>query len=160
GASGNTVGGSSSIDSVTGHLSGPGNVISGNGQGGVVLTSASGSLVAGNFIGTDITGTVAISNDPGRGNLDNIDVLDGSSNNTIGGASSVDAPGSLSGYGNLISSSGEDGVFISDYNPSGLPVTNTLVQGNFIGTDVTGKLARGNSGDGIYIAKGASGVTI
>jgi uncharacterized protein (TIGR03437 family) len=105
------------------------NVISGNGTsfgtgvGVLIFNGVGGNLVQGNFIGTDVTGTVAIGNRSGG-------ILIGSSvNSQVGGT----APGA----GNLISGNGGTGISING--------TGTLVQGNFIGTDVTGTKALGNS---------------
>ena len=158
GAASNTIGGSSSVSG--GKLSGAGNVISGNVEAGVGIQNASGNAVQGNFIGTDVTGTVGIGNNPLHTQFDDVDLLDGATNNTIGGVSSVDAHGNLSGFGNLISDSGADGVFLSDFFTAGNPVTGNLVQGNFIGTDVKGTTALGNTGNAVQIALGASQNTI
>jgi hypothetical protein len=102
GASGNTIGGASAVDPSTGRLSGAGNLISGNLNSGIQMEQATGNVVQGNFIGTDVTGEIALGNDP-TNHFDMIDVLEGASNNTIGGASGLDANGNLSGLGNLIS---------------------------------------------------------
>src|SRR5262249_18980527 len=61
-ASNTTIGGSSSVDPITGRLSGLGNVISGNPAAGVYLDHVAGALVQGNFIGSDPTGTAAVPN--------------------------------------------------------------------------------------------------
>ncbi len=125
---------------IGGVVAGAGNVISGNTGAGLVLDSlATRSLVQGNFIGTDVTGTVDLGNS-GSGVL-----IDGASNNAIGGTTS--------GTRNVISANGGDGVVI------GGPSTGNFVQGNFIGTDVTGSLNRGNSVNGVRIAS-ARGNTI
>jgi titin len=106
------------------------NVISGNG-GGVLLSLANGNRVQGNFIGTDITGTVAMGN---RGNGIFIHAAD---NNTIGGT----APGA----GNVISGHIGGGITLAQES------TGNRVEGNFIGTDETGTLDLGNGGLGIHI---------
>ena len=106
-------------------------------------------MVEGNYIGTDVTGT----NDMGN-LLDGIDVT-GSSNNTIGGTDP--------GAGNLISAN-RDGIILQPY-ASNLSVgsNDNLIEGNYIGTDVTGTDALavplGNFEAGIYIAN-CSGNTI
>ncbi|HEU4391510.1 MAG TPA: CSLREA domain-containing protein, partial [Blastocatellia bacterium] len=95
------------------------NLISGNKNQGVTITGVS-NLVQGNFIGTDVTGTLVLGN-----GFDGIRVI--SPNNVIGGTT----PGSR----NVISGNAVRGVEISDFG--GL-ATGNLVQGNLIGTDVTG----------------------
>jgi hypothetical protein len=147
-ASNNTIGGASSVDPVTGDLTGAGNVISGNHASGVQVNSGSGVVVQGNFIGTDVTGMIALGNDP-TGFDDGVD-LNGGSNDTIGGVSSVDAYGNLSGLGNLISGNNgtspgalSDGIFIQ--------TTGNMVQGNFLGTDVKGTAALPNAFYGVGV---------
>jgi hypothetical protein len=166
GADNNTIGGSSSVGHVivngrsVGEIAGAGNLISGNTNLGLSILNASGNLVQGNWIGTDITGTTALPNDPSTVRLDGLDLLDGASGNTIGGASSLDANGNLQGLGNLISGNGFDGVFIADYVNANNLATSNLVEGNFIGTDVTGTKALPNEGNGVHLEGGAENNTI
>jgi len=119
---------------VGGSAAGARNVISGNSQYGVWVTgSESPAVIQGNFIGTDVTGTQAIPNTFGGV------VIWGVDGSVIGGA----APGA----GNLISGNPARGVLLEgSFN---------TVQGNFIGTDVTGTSPLGN-GHGIQVG----GVTI
>ena len=167
GASANVIGGSSSVDPSTGKLTGAGNRISGNLNSGVQILRANGNVVQGNFIGTDVTGEIALGNDP-TGLNDAIDV-NYSSNNTIGGVSSVDTHGNLSGLGNVVSGNkgtspdgatfyGNDGVYI--YGDSSGSSTNNLVEGNFIGTDVKGTTALGNSLYGVDLFAGGGVQTV
>ena len=120
------------------------NVISGNTNPAVALNAgASNNFVQGNFIGTDLTGSVALGN---SGN--DIVTLD-SPNNTIGGTAA--------GAGNLIA-----GNLDSDFASVGLGFpasTGNLVQGNFVGTDITGTIDLGGASISVYIAEG-SGNTI
>ena len=141
GASGNTIGGDSYVDPATGDLSGAGNLMSGLGGAAIWMTSgSSGNAVQGNFIGTDVTGKLALADDEASQNS-NAAVSINASNELIGGPSSLDANGNLSGLGNLIS--GNDGWGITIYGCS-----NIQVEGNFIGTDVTGTARLGNSESG------------
>lgn len=119
------------------------NVISGNGNG-ILLGSlffnsgTSQTAITGNKIGTDLNGTVAIPN------IENgIWVFD--SNNAIGGVQSTDR--------NLISGNGQNGILISSQ------AQNTVVHGNYIGTDITGEIALGNGFNGVQlgIAGGKNG---
>ena len=130
--SGNTIGGTTAAAR---------NVISGNTNPAVALNAgASNNLVQGNFIGTDLTGTVALGND---GN--DIVTLD-SPDNTIGGTTA--------GSGNLVASN-QDPDFASV--GLGYPAsTGNLVQGNFVGTDVTGTVDLGGASIGVYIADGSN----
>ncbi len=108
------------------------NLISGNTSHGMVISGSAtdGNVIQGNLIGTDVTGTVAL------GNIEHAVFFSGTgTNNLVGGT----APGAR----NVISGNGRLGV--------GLSVANdTRVEGNFIGTDVTGTLPLGN-GAGISI---------
>ena len=117
------------------------NVISGNTNPAVALNAgASNNFVQGNFIGTDLTGTIALGN---SGN--DIVTLD-SPNNTIGGT--------VAGAGNLVA-----GNLDSDYASIGLGFpasTGNLVQGNFVGTDITGTIDLGGASIAIYIAEGSN----
>ncbi len=126
------------------------NVISGNGGNGILiegLTATANSIVDNN-IGTNEPGTAAVGNG-GNG----IEITNGAKLNTIGGntpttntftGTQTQAPGKPAD-GNVISDNGGDGVLIT-----GGAEDNTL-SGNFIGSDVTGMHALGNSGDGVGI---------
>src|SRR5438067_5473608 len=107
-----------------------------------ITLRGTGNVVEGNYIGTDVTGTVNLGNS-GAGVLIN----GPSSGNTIGGATITAR--------NIISGNGNDGIQISD-NGS----TANIVQGNYIGTDVTGTAKLGNASDGVEITFFASDNTI
>ena len=115
------------------------NVISGNGNDGVVIADAgtTGNLVQGNRIGTNAAGTAAIPN------LRGVE-LSNCSGNTVGGAA---------GSQNLISGNGGPGIFITNCD-------NNTVSRNVIGLDVTGGAKIPNGGDGVLLANAASGNTI
>jgi hypothetical protein len=95
--------------------------------------SAVGTVVEGNKIGTDVTGTAAIPNDSLGVVIAAIEVESGPT--TIGGA----APGA----GNVISGNLSYGIAIR--------YSTATVRGNLIGTDVTGTQALKNGASGIYI---------
>jgi titin len=116
------------------------NLVSGNGGSGVHLYGAGtmGNLVQGNYIGTDVSGTLAAGNA-----FDGI-FLTGVSSNTVGGISA--------GAGNVICRSGHFGVEIAGGGPS------NLVQGNFIGTDASGRVALGNLGSGLCVSDSSNNV--
>ncbi len=113
---------------VGGTTPGARNLISGNADNGLTL-KGSGNLVEGNFIGTDITGTLALPN--GWATTFTSAVVISGASNTLGGT----APGD----GNVISGNPGIGVLIT-----GAGAVNNVVQGNYIGTDVTGTKALKN----------------
>ena len=116
------------------------NVISGNREGVTLWDDgATGTLIQGNFIGTNATGNAAIPNQTG------VPVY--SPGNLIGGTGS--------GAGNLISGNQFNGV-----NLFGEYATGNTVQGNLIGTDASGTAALGNGENGVYIGLSAIDNTI
>jgi hypothetical protein len=138
---------------IGGTTAGQRNIISGNHQSGVVIVSSTGAgstIVEGNYIGTDWTGSFAI------GNSGNGVFIYGSSKNTIGGATA--APGTAPG--NVISGNAQAGVAIFSPAPGALANWN-LVAGNEIGTNAAGSSATGTDGkplgnksDGVDIFSG------
>lgn len=113
------------------------NVISGNGGGGIALRPGSArGLIQGNYIGTDVTGSIAIPNAVG-----------------IAGKVTGDCPascpmdhvigGSTPGAGNVISGNTGNGIHLQGRN--------YLVEGNRIGTDAAGSAAIPNGEDGIVV---------
>ncbi len=111
-------------------------------DGGHFLGEDSHNVIAGNFIGTDVTGSVALANmtapfqaaSPGA--------------NAGGGALSIfsnsnEIGGLLPGDRNLISGNYGDGVWIAN------SYQNNQIQGNLIGTAATGVTALGNGSGGI-----------
>jgi Viral BACON domain len=134
----------SSNNTIGGTAAAARNVISGNGNTGILITAGpTGNLVQGNFIGTNAAGTGAIGNGTGvltQGQSGN------SSSHTIGGT----APGAR----NIISGNNGPGISI------GGTLTGSVVQGNFIGTDVTGRTAVANASDGVLIMFGSANNTI
>jgi titin len=118
------------------------NVISANGYQGIAIQGSNNNIVAGNYLGTDKTGTVALGN-----GANGIWILAGSQGNRIGvSGGDTDA----AGEGNLISGNTYSGVAISDPGTNG-----NVVAGNLIGTDVTGTLALPNKSGGLTITNGA-----
>jgi hypothetical protein len=117
-------------NTIGGTAAGARNVISGNQGDGIFITESTGNLIQGNFIGTDVTGAAALGNGG-----DGLGISGGISRDMIGGP----APGA----GNVLSGNGRDGVSMG--------ANAGIVQGNFIGTDVTGTAALGNGRYGLYI---------
>jgi Ca2+-binding RTX toxin-like protein len=119
---------------------GAGNVISANAQAGVSIsgTATTGVVIAGNRIGTDYTGNVAL----GNGTFGVI--VSGAPGVTIGGAAASDE--------NIISANPTAGIGLY------ADTTGALIQNNLIGTGKNGA-ALGN-GNGIQIDGGSSNNTI
>jgi parallel beta-helix repeat protein len=109
------------------------NVISGStfdnlGIGG----SGSNNQIKGNYIGTNASGTASLSDGSGFG----IEILNGNNaDNIIGGTET--------GAGNLISGNGQYGIQARG--------NNTIIQGNLIGSDLTGTQAIPNFSGGVEI---------
>src|SRR5262249_22260197 len=116
---GNTIGGTTAAAR---------NVVSGN-RGAGIAVGGSGTIVQGNYIGTDVSGSVALGNQ-----VNGVRVI--GSGGTIGGTAA--------GAGNVISGNGRNGIEID--------APNNTVQGNLIGTDVGGTRALGNAAVGVLIA--------
>jgi len=125
-----------------GAVPGAGNVISGNRQDGINAGFAGADAIQANFIGTDVTGTLKVAN-AGNG----IFFGNNSGGFTIGGTTAAAR--------NLISGNSGDGI---QFTAGG--ANNNAIEGNFIGTDVTGAVNLGNSGRGISFINGPSGNTI
>jgi hypothetical protein len=101
------------------------------GVDGIRLIGNGGNIIEGNFIGTDVTGTQDL------GNLfSGISVW--TPNNIIGGKT-VKAR-------NIISGNDNDGIYIN-----GLNANSNLIQGNYLGSDVTGTKDLGNTNSGVAI---------
>jgi parallel beta-helix repeat protein len=172
------------------------------GGNGIHLHTIGGNKVVGNFLGTDISGTLDL------GNHANGVLVSGGAGNRIGGLTGT--PGT--GAGNLISGNDDNGISLHwdrivpriegtvvqgnviglnaagtkplgnthagfrtadagaliggtdpmarnviSSNEAGIRLSNSgsdhgvVIQGNFIGTDVTGRLARGNTGVGVTV---------
>jgi RHS repeat-associated protein len=121
-------------NTVGGTTSGAGNVISGNAGSGVSLLYAgsTGNVIQGNLIGTDATGTHPIAN-----LLDGVE-LSNAPANLVGGATDAAR--------NIISGNKAAGIDMSLAQ-----ATANVVDGNYIGTDVTGELSLGNGGTGVNL---------
>ena len=107
---------------------------------GLHVQGAGGNVIEGNYLGTDVTGTVAQPNTGSGVVADNV------TGNTIG---STVASGR-----NLLSGNAGSGVVIT-----GSSATTNIVEGNFIGTRAGGTGALGNGSRGVLV-DGAPGNTI
>ncbi len=123
----------SPLNVIGGNTAGARNAISANACAGININGdhSVGNVVSGNYLGIDITGTLAV------GNASDGIILDGGAgNNTIGG--------SMGGARNVISGNLGNGLSIT-----ATAATGNVVVGNNIGTDSTGTQLLGNGGDGV-----------
>jgi hypothetical protein len=120
---------------------GAGNILSGNGNYGIDIGNpvATGNFVQGNLIGLGAGGTNGIANA-----LGGVLLAAGAQSNTIGGT--------VAGARNVISGNTTAGVFFNGTGTSG-----NLVEGNYIGTDITGTNAIPNTLAGVYLPYGTPG---
>ncbi|MHC4429964.1 MAG: beta strand repeat-containing protein, partial [Planctomycetota bacterium] len=100
---------------------------------------SSNNVLEGNFLGTDVTGTLPSGNTVG--------VYIQSSGNQIDGTAAFGP--------NVISGNTVDGIQIRTASATG-----NVVQGNYIGVDVTGGVDVGNAAQGVVIYGGATGNTV
>jgi trimeric autotransporter adhesin len=116
------------------------NTISANAEGIRVLGSGTvGTLIRGNYIGTDTSGTLD------RGNLgDGIIIQSSAGATTIGGTSATTR--------NIISGNSGRGIAAD--------VASVIIQGNYVGLDVTGTQDLGNDSYGIDIGVNGTNATI
>jgi hypothetical protein len=121
-------GGPATAVTIGGTTPGSRNVVSGNGGYGIRFHAGTNLAVTGNFVGTDVTGTAPLGNG-------NYGIFAESNNVTIGGAAA--------GAGNVVSANAADGMSIN-----GASIT---IQGNLVGTDLTGQFALGNGNRGIVL---------
>jgi CSLREA domain-containing protein len=127
------VGGSMITGLVINHFSGNGIKLTTTGG-----TFSSGNQIIGNFIGTDVSGTLAAANNVGL-------YVDNTAGNKIGCTTPDER--------NVISGNTDEGIEIYGMGPN-FNATLNLVQGNFIGTDRTGLIDLGNGSDGVKIYDG------
>jgi len=116
-------------------------VINRFGDVGIHIQDQGGNIIEGNYIGTDVTGTM------NRGNFQGGVRIWDAPNNMIGGTTPEAR--------NVIS--GNNGYAVGILLPG---ATANKVQGNFIGTDVTGTADLSNSKHGVFIYEAASSNTI
>ena len=119
---------------IGGTTTGMGNLISGNLEDGVYLfnSGATGNLVQGNLVGTNAAGTLAVPN-----TLAGV-TISGGVGNTVGGTTAAAR--------NLVSGNADAGICIISN------ALDNIVQGNYVGVDVTGIADLGNAGPGVFIA--------
>jgi len=129
-------------------------VIHGFDGNGIVIQGGTGNTIAGNFIGTDVTGTAAIPN-----RADGINITDAMTN-TIGGTT----PEARS----LVSGNGGHGISIVNDPKTWDPnlevfqgtgeASGNIIQGNYIGTNVSGTAPLSNTLNGVLITDASNNV--
>ena len=129
----------SSDNQIGGTAAGARNVISSNRFGGIRISNGSNNVIQGNLIGTDVTGSRGFGNSTPLGGGNDITLESGSAT-LIGGP--------MPGAGNVIAASDGAGISI-------VFATDTTVQGNLIGTDITGTKPLGDRGFGIEVGDGS-----
>ncbi|HEY9285660.1 MAG TPA: Calx-beta domain-containing protein, partial [Pyrinomonadaceae bacterium] len=127
-SAGNTIGGTSA---------GARNVVSGNGNAGILISgaAATGNAVQGNYVGTDAAGTAAVANA-----FNGVQINNSAGSNTVGGT----GPAAR----NVISGNGLNGVSVQ--------AAGNTVQGNFIGTKADGASALANAANGLIVNNAGS----
>ncbi|MGH7942863.1 MAG: M12 family metallopeptidase [Limisphaerales bacterium] len=129
------------LSGANGNIIGAGNVLSGNTASGVFIQGpdAAGNIIEGNLIGTDATGKNALPNG-GWG----IGIWNDANSNTIGGLT-ADARNVISG-----NTGAGYGIAIGAANGN-------VVEGNYIGTDITGTAPVPNGFAGVAVESGSVG---
>jgi len=119
---------------IGGTVAGSGNVISGHTREGIWVTTTGAVTIQGNYIGTDVTGTIDL------GNTRYGIYLDDTGTATIGGTTA--------GAGNLISGNDLGGIYASN--------NSVTLQGNIIGLNAAGTAKLANTGSGIEVRTSAA----
>ncbi|MBI2874347.1 MAG: hypothetical protein HYY09_04620 [Firmicutes bacterium] len=126
--SGVVINGGAAGNRIGGDAPGERNIIAGNGRTDIGLSrGAHDNVVAGNYIGTDGTGSAVLGKP-----VMSVSMELGAHDNQI--------------RGNVIGTDGCCAVLISDWGTSG-----NAVLGNFIGVDATGSRSLGGKGDGVHV---------
>ena len=112
------------------------NIISGNLGAGITFAGqgTANNRIQGNYIGLDVMGLKAMGNGG-----DGVISWDKPNAMTIGGMAT--------GLGNVIANNKANGISLAQ-------TTNSILQGNIIGSDITGKVAMGNQGFGVALWDG------
>ncbi|MDB5355893.1 MAG: hypothetical protein JWN24_2346 [Phycisphaerales bacterium] len=124
------------------------NVVSANTASGVYLESSTGSTIAGNFIGTNVSGSSA---------TDTLGASLGNSNAGVFldfGTSSTTVGGTTAAARNVISGNANTGITVQTSGPD-----SNLVEGNYVGTSAAGTAALPNNCAGVLLNSPGTQVT-
>ena len=173
GSTGNTIGGSAYVDSITGRANNPtgteggatpvfvvpplGNLVSGNGQTGILIDNDSQTnVLSGNFVGTTADGNKPLGN-----TLDGV-WINGADGNSLIGTPLLNPPGSPDPgsinqtpftYYNVLSGNGGNGLKITNSN-------NVLIQANFSGVGANNASLVPNKLNGILVDGSSQNTTV
>ena len=113
-----------------------GNLVSGNGQNGILIDEQSqNNLLNGNYVGTTTDGNAALGNQGDGVAIINADF------NSLHGCTVVDNPFI---YYNVVSGNAGNGIHVTDSD-------HVTIRANFVGTGANNAVMVGNAGDGILI---------
>lgn len=137
---------------IGGTAAGSGNLVSGNGTHGILVTALS-TTIQGNLVGTDASGLVALAN---AGNGVYL---------TTGAGYSVHGAGHLVGgttaaARNVLAGNTGDGLAIWGDGTGSASGTSATIQGNYIGVNVTGTAALANAQWGIRLDNAIANVQV
>jgi titin len=141
------IGGGASNNTVGGIAPGARNLISGNKQSGVLIAGdgTDGNVVAGNYIGVDVTGLKAL------GSATGVLLSNGASGNTVGGTAA---------HARNVISGNDVGVEMVSALTDATFTSGNVVAGNYIGTTATGTSALGDKVAGVQIEGTANSNTV
>jgi parallel beta-helix repeat protein len=161
GSNNNEIGGTAFTDTATGNVNNPtgnkgtvtpvfvvpplGNLVSGNGQTGILIdTNSQSNALNGNFVGTTANGDAAL------GNAADGVWINGGADNSLVGCQFVNNPFV---YYNVVDGNGANGLHITS-------TSLTIVQGNFFGISANNSVAVKNVGDGILVDGASTGTVV
>jgi CSLREA domain-containing protein len=146
GSSNNQIGGDDAADGATDGVIRARNLIAGNLNDGINIGNSNGqsngNIIQGNYIGVNVSGNAALAN-----NQNGV---------SVNGVNATQIGGTSAGAGNLIAGNNQSGINLNEASPgsgqANLPVTNTHIEGNFIGTNAAGTAALRNQQSGVNIS--------